>query len=81
MRILEENALEDLSIGNSMDPIRDKIIAWVRENWETVKHYIKCPLEEDPERGCYLCSDGLVAACYTINKGKFEVREDEDEFA
>jgi hypothetical protein len=71
--------LEDLS--NTTDALRERLLAWVHENWDTVRHYIDCPLEKDKERGCYQCSDGLAASCYFVNKRKIEgsERSDDDE--
>jgi len=37
------------------------------KNWDTVQYYADCPLIEGP-KGCYKCSDGLVIACYVVNK-------------
>jgi len=62
-----------------MDPYREKIIAWALKNWDSVKYYADtCPLSQD-KRACYTCSDGLVTACYTINKDQIDPQESEEE--
>lgn len=65
------------NMRNAMDHLRDQIIAWARENWEVVRFYADCPLIEAGDK-CYTCSDGMVAACYTVNKNKI-TKEDADE--
>lgn len=68
-------AYEDMS--NAMDRLRDEIMAWAKENWEVVRFYADCPLVEAGDK-CYSCSDGMVAACYTVNRNKLASEDTDD---
>lgn len=54
---------------NEIDQWRDAIMAFLLDNWATVRSQLDCPARSGDSKSCYQCVDAQVVACLVENKG------------
>lgn len=53
---------------NEIDAWRDALMAFILDNWATIRSQISCPAKSGDPKACYECVDTQVIACLTENK-------------
>jgi hypothetical protein len=54
---------------NEADAWRDALMAFLLDNWRTVRSQLDCPAASGDPKSCYSCVDAQVFACLVQNKG------------
>lgn len=54
---------------NEADAWRDALMAFILDNWRTIRSQIDCPAKSGDPKSCYQCVDAQVLACLAQNQG------------
>jgi hypothetical protein len=55
--------------ANEIDLWRNALMAFILDNWATIRSQIDCPAKSGDPKSCYQCVDTQVLACLVENKG------------